>query len=590
MPSHATAKEFFDTVKARCCPVNRFQKLKVVCDLLGTLIENGSATPKPNNTIVLTLRRSFSHFKKLGIKDKKLEGLLAQAACHAPPTLDQAAFDQLITAAILSKGKEKPSLTFVGQVILNVSQTRPEAVRLMSPFVYRMSDPPESASVYPRLKSPSHGWQVTSASDVHLPPDHLIERFGVTCFHCGQADCPHTSSIANPNRRPPSLATFGSTRPITPDRRPHTITGRECPRYCSIPHFFADTNSSITISQMTTLKIPIQGGHIIICNVPFSKKISGTILSIGRLCRAGFVPLFSKLKLSLLVNHFVVATTFVNNCWWLDIVQNEGTNVSAAVTPSSCLIEMNPISPSSSKSVSSRKWHERLGHACDKVVISFLKQHVPTFNTKQWQPFFCEVCTRAKRTHRLARAHTDIMKEKPLDLLALDIMGPFDTNALGFCYILTVWDHVSTYSIVYPLKSRSEAPQAIIDCSFVPLLPYSPQENWEAESLNQTLGDMARAMMTQSGMPTRFWHYAYASACYIHNHIPNSHCANSLPYQELFGQALAIATIYPFGAEAIVHLPANQQPHKLVPRGVPCKLLKPLMTGGGCCGTCIPTS
>ncbi|MBW0546734.1 hypothetical protein O181_086449 [Austropuccinia psidii MF-1] len=131
-----TEKEFFDAVKAWCFPGNQFQKLKVVPDLPSTLIKKGSGIPKPNNTIVLTLRHSFSLFKKLGIKAKEHEGLLAQAACHTPPTLDQAAFDQLITAAILSKGKEKPSSNFMGQVILNASQTRPEAVRLTSPFVY----------------------------------------------------------------------------------------------------------------------------------------------------------------------------------------------------------------------------------------------------------------------------------------------------------------------------------------------------------------------------------------------------------------------------------------------------------------------
>ncbi|MBW0518749.1 hypothetical protein O181_058464 [Austropuccinia psidii MF-1] len=464
--------------------------------------------PKPNNTIVLTLQRSFALFKKLGTKAKEIEGLLAQAAFHPPPTLDQATFDQLITVAILSKGEEKPSLTFVGQVILNASQTRLEAARLTSHFVYRMSDPPESASVYPWPKSPYHGKQCAP--------------------------------------RPPSLATFGSTRPITPDLRPSQASTTHYHRervsqvqfveqnaenkvlidtgasihlsgstpfatvLQDIPPFrilFAEANSSITISLMTTLKIPIQGGHIIICNVLFSKKILGTILSIGRLCRAGVMPLLSELKLSLLVNHFVVATTFLNDCWWLDIVQKKGTNVSAAVTPSSCLIEMNPISTSSSKSLSFHEWHEWLGNSCDKLVISFLKQHVLTFDTKQWQPFFCEVCTRAKGMHHLARAHTDILKEKPLELLVSDIMGPFHTNVQGFCYILTVQDHISTYNIVYPLKSRSEAPQAIINCSFVPSLPYLPQENGEVERLNQMLGDMARAMMTQSGMPTRFWDY-----------------------------------------------------------------------------------
>ncbi|MBW0472693.1 hypothetical protein O181_012408 [Austropuccinia psidii MF-1] len=104
--------------------------------------------------------------------------------------------------------------------------------------------------------------------------------------------------------------------------------------------------------------------------------------------------------------------------------------------------------------------------------------------------------------------------------------------------------------------------------SFVPLLTYLPQENGEAARLNRTLGDMAQAMLTQSDMPTHFWHYVYASACYIHNRLPNLQCANSSPYQELFGWVLEITTLYPFGVEAIVHLPPTHQAHKLAPRGV----------------------
>ncbi|MBW0473019.1 hypothetical protein O181_012734 [Austropuccinia psidii MF-1] len=94
-------------------------------------------------------------------------------------------------------------------------------------------------------------------------------------------------------------------------------------------------------------------------------------------------------------------------------------------------------------------------------------------------------------------------------------MGPFADDAQGFR------DHVSTYSIVYPLKSQSEAPEAILDAvkhlqvrlgttpkvlrtdnaqeftlanftsalaslgiTFRPSLPYSPQENGKAERLN----------------------------------------------------------------------------------------------------------
>ncbi|MBW0518019.1 hypothetical protein O181_057734 [Austropuccinia psidii MF-1] len=76
-------------------------------------------------------------FKKLGIEADQLEGLLAQAACHAPATLDQ-----LVTTAILAKGEEKPNSTFVGQVILNASMKDNENTRQLSPFVYCVADPP----------------------------------------------------------------------------------------------------------------------------------------------------------------------------------------------------------------------------------------------------------------------------------------------------------------------------------------------------------------------------------------------------------------------------------------------------------------
>ncbi|MBW0528878.1 hypothetical protein O181_068593 [Austropuccinia psidii MF-1] len=44
--------------------------------------------------------------------------------------------------------------------------------------------------------------------------------------------------------------------------------------------------------------------------------------------------------------------------------------------------------------------------------------------------------------------------------------------------------------------------------------------------------------------------------------------------------APSITTLYPFGVDAIVHVPAVNQPHKLASRGIECKLLKPLMSGG----------
>ncbi|MBW0543122.1 hypothetical protein O181_082837 [Austropuccinia psidii MF-1] len=177
--------------------------------------------------------------------------------------------------------------------------------------------------------------------------------------------------------------------------------------------------------------------------------------------------------------------------------------------------------------------------------------------------------------------------------------------------------HFATTIIVYPLKSGSEVPEAVLDAikqlqvclgktpkalqtnnvreltlvsftnaltklgiTFCPSLPYLPQENGKAERLNQTLGDMARAMMVKSGIPEQFWQFAYPSEAFLHNRRPKSRCLNSSPHQEFFGTAPSIATLYPFRADCIVHVPAVNQLHKLAPKGIECKLLKHLMLGG----------
>ncbi|MBW0476849.1 hypothetical protein O181_016564 [Austropuccinia psidii MF-1] len=493
-PLQSTEKAFFVAIKARCSPGNRFEKLRLVRSMLTMLIENGSGTPCPNNVIILSLRCTFVLLKKLGVEADELEGLLAQAACHAPATLDHTAFNQLVTTAILAEGDEKPTSTFVGKIILNASTKCDKDNCQVSPFVYRIADPPATPMYQQRPCSlgPTQPW--CQATEVRCPPDHLVDKFGAACFHCGRAghwcaNCPITKGVANPNPRPP--------RPKTPEERPPSASG-SCYQQervsqvqfvehhaadkvlidsgasidlsgsknfatdlCTIHPFcifFADSNSSITITKIVTLKIPVEGGVVVVSNVPFSDKVSGTILSVGRLCKVGVFPLFSGLVLSLVVCDRLITTTFHNKCWWMNVKLWEGTIELAAETPSPPLFGMNLLSFPSTSKLSCQEWH-----ASDRVVRSFLKQHVPSFDMGTWQSFYCEVCAKSKSTHWLARARFDITRDKPLDLLASKIMGPLDQDPQGFRYLLIIRDHISTFSIVYPLKVRSDTPAAVLD-------------------------------------------------------------------------------------------------------------------------------
>ncbi|MBW0530602.1 hypothetical protein O181_070317 [Austropuccinia psidii MF-1] len=80
-------------------------------------------------------------FKQFKVEADKLKRLIGQAAFHAPPTLDQVSFDQLVMGTILEKSEDKKSSTFVGQVILNALSKVEEFSHSPSPFVYCMSKP-----------------------------------------------------------------------------------------------------------------------------------------------------------------------------------------------------------------------------------------------------------------------------------------------------------------------------------------------------------------------------------------------------------------------------------------------------------------
>ncbi|MBW0542385.1 hypothetical protein O181_082100 [Austropuccinia psidii MF-1] len=291
----------------------------------------------------------FAMLKKLGIKANELEGLLAQAACHTPATLNQ-----LVTTAILAKGEEKPNSTFVGQVILNASTKADENTRQLSPFVYRMADPP--------------------TTPIHSHQDHR---------------------------------TLGVSRP-TSDNPP-------------------------------------------------------TILS-----------------------------------------TNLGTPAFTVVAPG--------IRGRLSKHKGSRKPQSKPSQGKDtgRTAKFGLELPVPT-------------CEGFPSPIRGIPEELQTANAKEFVSLALSKLG----------------------------------------ISLHPLLPYSPQENSKAELLNQTLGDMARAMLSESGIPDHFWQFAYASACYLPHCLPNRRCPDSLPHQVFYRWPPSITTLYPFGEMAIVHVPAVQHPNKI---------------------------
>ncbi|MBW0479631.1 hypothetical protein O181_019346 [Austropuccinia psidii MF-1] len=158
------------------------------------LVGNCIDSPRPNLQIILFLRKTFAVLKRLKVDADELEGLLAQAVCHTPPSLSRASFDQLITASILATNVEKPSATAVGQMIIKETVKQDGRSRHTSPEAHCSAEfnPQAPSSSFPSSALAITEFQVEPS--VWKPPEHLIKRFGNTCYQCGKkghwrADC-----------------------------------------------------------------------------------------------------------------------------------------------------------------------------------------------------------------------------------------------------------------------------------------------------------------------------------------------------------------------------------------------------------------
>ncbi|MBW0466421.1 hypothetical protein O181_006136 [Austropuccinia psidii MF-1] len=94
----------------------------------------------------------------------------------------------------------------------------------------------------------------------------------------------------------------------------------------------------------------------------------------------------------------------------------------------------------------------------------------------------------------------------------------------------------------------------------VPTVPYTPTDNGEAERLNRTIGESARTILHSSGLPDKFWSYAYHVATYLHNRLPNKRMNEVTPVEILLGIKPSPSTLYQFCTKAIIQIPNTTQP------------------------------
>lgn len=97
------------------------------------------------------------------------------------------------------------------------------------------------------------------------------------------------------------------------------------------------------------------------------------------------------------------------------------------------------------------------------------------------------------------------------------------------------------------------------------------QLNGIAESAVRWTKDTMRVMMTQSGMPTRFWHRAAAHTTYLWNRTMVSELTGGItPYEALFGRKPSAKHWGVFGCNAYYHIDRKLRGASLAPKMEPC--------------------
>ncbi|CAI7915321.1 unnamed protein product [Closterium sp. NIES-54] len=264
-------------------------------------------------------------------------------------------------------------------------------------------------------------------------------------------------------------------------------------------------------------------------------------------------------------------------------------------------------------------WHHRLGHPslprlrgmASRVLVSGLPQSLPPLPLGP-----APTCVPCVEGRQRAAPHSSEFPptEAPLQTLHMDVCGPARVRGQGHeRYFLLVVDDYSRYTTVFPLRSKSEVTEVLIDWiriarlqlrerfgSDFPVLrlhsdrggefssahlgafcraqgirqtftlPASPQQNGIAERRIGMVMDVARTSMIHAAAPHFLWPFAVQYAAHQLNLQPRVSLPETSPTLLWTGKVGDESAFRVWGSRAFVR---DLSADKLSPRAVPCVFL-----------------
>ncbi|CAI7885802.1 unnamed protein product, partial [Closterium sp. NIES-53] len=264
-------------------------------------------------------------------------------------------------------------------------------------------------------------------------------------------------------------------------------------------------------------------------------------------------------------------------------------------------------------------WHHRLGHPslprlrgmASRVLVSGLPRSLPPL-----PPGPAPTCVPCVEGRQRAAPHSSEfpLTEAPLQTLHMDVWGPARVRGQGHeRYFLLVVDDYSRYTTVFPLRSKDDVTEVLIDWiraarlqlresfgSDFPVLrlhsdrgrefssarlgafcraqgirqtftlPASPQQNGIAERRIGMVMDVARTSMIHAAAPHFLWPFAVQYAAHQLNLQPRVSLLETSPTLRWTGKVGDASAFRVWGSRAFVR---DLSADKLSPRATPCVFL-----------------
>ncbi|GJX75738.1 retrovirus-related pol polyprotein from transposon TNT 1-94 [Tanacetum coccineum] len=318
--------------------------------------------------------------------------------------------------------------------------------------------------------------------NIWKPTGHVFTEVGLKCKPTGRTftivgnSCPLTR-ITSTNVVPPKKTTSHSVETQKPELKVYSRKPKNVKNVVQIVLWYLDSGCSKHMignrSQLMNFVSKFMGtlgfgnnniarimgygdyqmGNVTISRVYYIKGLGHNLFSVRQFCDADLEVVFRK------------NTCFIRNLKGVDLLsRSRDTNL--YIISLDDMLKTSPIYPLSKASkTKSWLWHRRLSHlnfgTLNKLAKYGLARDIPRLKFQKDHLYSACALGKSKKSSHQPKAE-DTNQEK-LYLLHMDLCGPMRVSSInGKRYILVIVDDYSRFTWVRFLRTKNEAPKAII--------------------------------------------------------------------------------------------------------------------------------